>query len=81
MMTNVYGSRENPEFVYAIVRTAPVGRERGFFPARIIEGGKSRKRVAPSVIPVREKFSEAHQDLENYARQMGWKLIGTMEVE
>lgn len=81
MKTNVYGSRENPEYIYAVVRTAPVGREQGYFPARISEGNKSKKRLAASTIPVRPTFKEAHGDLENHARQMGWKLIGTMEVE
>lgn len=78
MKSNVYCDPQNTDSFYAIVRGS--GREKSYFPARIREGSSDYKRIAPSILPVRRDFEEAHKDLENHARRMGWTLLGVKDV-
>lgn len=78
MVVTLYNDPASPDVFYAVTR-AP-GREPAYFPARMRDGDRMKKRVAPGLIPVRKTPAEAEQDLQNYAELCGWRIAGTLEI-
>jgi len=81
MKTKIYKDPTNPDKMIAIIKGAKVGRDKGFFPAAFRNGSEMRKRVAKTIIPIREHAEDALRDLEKHARRMGWVVVGTMEIQ
>lgn len=79
MTTTAYADPSNPDCVFAVVR-AP-RREPAYFPVRIREGSRMRKRIAASECPPRPSFQQATEDLDKLAALRGWKIAGTVDVD
>lgn len=78
MVVTLYNDPASLDVFYAVTR-AP-GREPAYISVRMREGDRMKKRIAPSLLPVRTNPEEAESDLRSYAKQKGWRIAGTLEI-
>jgi hypothetical protein len=79
MKTTAYCDPASPDVLYTVMR-AP-GREPAYFPVRVRDNDRMRKRIAPTECPVRASLSEAQDDLEKLAAARGWRIAGTIDLD